>query len=55
MTRWVTSDDEGGGGLQLAHAVFRHAAEGAFVVNRRPLHPQHVVVLVVLDFVPVGK
>lgn len=47
-----TSDRESRGRLKLAHAVFRHTGERALVVNGSLLHPQHVVVLVILDLVP---
>ena len=47
-----TSDDEGGRGLQLAHAVLRHAGERSLVGGGRLLHSQDVVVFVILDFIP---
>lgn len=50
-----TSDGEGGSGLQLPHPVLRHTGEGTLVVDGSLLHPQHIIVLVVLDLVSVKK
>lgn len=50
-----TSDCQRGRRLQLPHSVLRHAGERALVVNGGLLQPQHVVVLLKFDLIPVDK
>lgn len=52
---FCTSDCESGRGLQFSHSVFRHTGKCALIVNGSLLHPQHIVVLVILDLIPANK
>lgn len=50
-----TSDCQRGRGLQFSHSVFCHTGERALVVDRGLLHPQHVVVFLEFNLIPVDK
>lgn len=50
-----TSDCQRGRGLQFSHSVLGHAGECALIVNGGLLHPQHVVVLLEFNLIPVDK
>lgn len=53
--RFHTSDCQRGRGLQFSHSVLCHAGERALVVNGGLLHPQHIVVLLKFNLIPVDK